>query len=133
MEMVNRPYAGAFETYAVANPDVLCLSADLTSSCEIDGFRDRHPDQFLSLGMAEQNMLSVAAGLAREGFIPWLHTFAVFHRALVKDLKEKFEHIRVRLLHFVEKNNAVRTPAYRFRQYPTTSVSNVSRWSALQA
>lgn len=78
MEMVNRPYAGAFETYALANPDVLCLSADLTSSCEIDGFRDRHPDQFLSLGMAEQNMLSFAGGLGLAGFRPFLHSFGVF-------------------------------------------------------
>ncbi|MBE0693162.1 MAG: transketolase, partial [Aquamicrobium sp.] len=52
VEMVNRPYASAFETFAAGNPDILCLSADLTSSCEIDGFRDRHPDQFLSMGMA---------------------------------------------------------------------------------
>ena len=78
MEMVNRPYAGAFETYAAQHPEVLCLSADLTSSCEIDGFRDRHADQFLSLGMAEQNMLSFAGGLGLAGFRPFLHSFGVF-------------------------------------------------------
>ncbi|WP_127144390.1 transketolase family protein [Pelagibacterium montanilacus] len=78
VEIVNRPYASAFETFAVARPEVLCLSADLTSSCEVDGFRDRHPDQFLSLGMAEQNMLSFAGGLAMQGFRPFIHTFAVF-------------------------------------------------------
>ncbi len=78
MEMVNRPYARAFEAYASANPEVLCLSADLTSSCEIDGFRDRHPNQFLSLGMAEQNMLSFAGGLGLAGFRPFLHSFGVF-------------------------------------------------------
>ncbi|WP_071795911.1 transketolase family protein [Natronohydrobacter thiooxidans] len=78
MEMVNRPYASAFEAYAVQHPEVLCLSADLTSSCEIDGFRDRHPDQFLSLGMAEQNMLSFAGGLGLAGFRPFIHSFGVF-------------------------------------------------------
>jgi transketolase len=78
VEMVTRPYAGAFEAYAVAHPEVLCLSADLTSSCEIDGFRDRHPEQFLSLGMAEQNMMSFAGGLGLAGFRPFLHTFGVF-------------------------------------------------------
>jgi len=78
VEMVTRPYAGAFEKYAVAHPDVLCLSADLTSSCEIDGFRDRHPDRFLSLGMAEQNMMSFAGGLGLAGFRPFVHTFGVF-------------------------------------------------------
>lgn len=78
VEMVNRPYASAFEAYAADNPDILCLSADLTSSCEVDGFRDRHPDQFLSLGMAEQNMTSFAGGLALAGFRPFIHTFGVF-------------------------------------------------------
>lgn len=78
VEMVTRPYAAAFEKHALANPDVLCLSADLTSSCEIDGFRDRHPEQFLSLGMAEQNMLSFAGGLGLAGYRPFIHTFGVF-------------------------------------------------------
>lgn len=78
VEMVNRPYAAAFEKYAVKNPEVLCLSADLTSSCEIDGFRDRHPEQFISLGMAEQNMMSFAGGLGLAGYRPFIHTFGVF-------------------------------------------------------
>lgn len=77
-EMVNRPYERAFEAHALANPNVLCLSADLTSSCEIDKFRDNHPEQFLSLGMAEQNMLSFAGGLGLAGFRPFIHTFGVF-------------------------------------------------------
>jgi transketolase len=78
MEMVSRPYERAFEEYALANPDVLCLSADLTSSCEIDKFRDNHPAQFLSLGMAEQNMMSFAGGLGLAGYRPFIHTFGVF-------------------------------------------------------
>ncbi len=78
VEMVTRPYAASFEKFAVTRPDVLCLSADLTSSCEIDGFRDRHPEQFMSLGMAEQNMMSFAGGLGLAGFRPFLHTFGVF-------------------------------------------------------
>ncbi len=78
MEIVNRPYAAAFEAHALTDDAVLCLSADLTSSCEIDGFRDRHPDRFLSLGMAEQNMMSFAGGLAMAGFRPFLHSFGVF-------------------------------------------------------
>lgn len=77
-EMVSRPYERAFEAHALENPDVLCLSADLTSSCEIDKFRDNHPDQFLSLGMAEQNMMSFAGGLGLAGYRPFIHTFGVF-------------------------------------------------------
>tara|TARA_R110002126_G_scaffold256250_3_gene399301 strand:+ start:367 stop:1371 length:1005 start_codon:yes stop_codon:yes gene_type:complete len=78
VEMVARPYERAFEKHALANPEVLCLSADLTSSCEIDKFRDKHPEQFLSLGMAEQNMLSFAGGLGLAGYRPFIHTFGVF-------------------------------------------------------
>ncbi|MEM7443889.1 MAG: transketolase C-terminal domain-containing protein [Pseudomonadota bacterium] len=78
VEMVNRPYERAFEAHALAHPEVLCLSADLTSSCEIDRFRDKYPDRFLSLGMAEQNMLSFAGGLGLAGFRPFIHTFGVF-------------------------------------------------------
>lgn len=78
VEMVNRPYATAFERFAGGKPDILCLSADLTSSCEVDGFRDKYPDQFLSLGMAEQNMMSFAGGLGLAGFRPFIHTFGVF-------------------------------------------------------
>lgn len=78
VEMVNRPYAKAFETFAAGKPEILCLSADLTSSCEVDGFRDKYPDQFLSLGMAEQNMMSFAGGLGLAGFRPFIHTFGVF-------------------------------------------------------
>jgi transketolase len=76
--LVTRPYATAFEKFALASPDVLCLSADLTSSCEIDGFRNKYPDRFLSLGMAEQNMMSFAGGLGLAGYRPFLHSFGVF-------------------------------------------------------
>lgn len=78
VEIVSRPYARAFEAFASQRPEVLCLSADLTSSCEVDGFRDRYPDQFVTLGMAEQAMLSFAGGLAMQGYRPFIHTFAVF-------------------------------------------------------
>lgn len=78
MEIISRPHASAFVPWAATRPEVLVLSADLTSSCEADDFRQAYPDRFFSLGMAEQNMMGFAAGLAREGFYPYIHTFAVF-------------------------------------------------------
>jgi transketolase len=78
MELVKRPHARNLIRWAEDRPEVLVLSADLTSSCEADDFRDTYPDRFFSVGMAEQNMMSFAAGLAREGFFPYVHTFAVF-------------------------------------------------------
>lgn len=64
--------------WAKDHTEALVLSGDLTGSTEISGFKDAYPDRFFSMGMAEQNMLSWAGGLAREGFVPMLHTFAVF-------------------------------------------------------
>jgi len=78
MERVARPHRRKLIRWAAERPEVLVLSADLTSSCEADGFRDAYPERFFSLGMAEQNMIGFAAGLAREGFFPYVHTFAVF-------------------------------------------------------
>ena len=77
-EIVTKVHAKNLVKWAADKPKVLVLSADLTSSTEIDLFREAYPDRFLSMGIAEQNMLSFAAGLAREGFIPFVHTFAVF-------------------------------------------------------
>jgi transketolase len=77
-EIVTRVHAKNLVRWAADKPQVLVLSADLTSSTEIDLFRETYPDRFLSMGIAEQNMMSFAAGLAREGFIPFVHTFAVF-------------------------------------------------------
>lgn len=78
MEIVSRPHARHLVAWAKDRPTVLVLSADLTGSCEVDDFREAYPDRFFSFGMAEQNMMGFAAGLAREGFFPYVHTFGVF-------------------------------------------------------
>ena len=78
MEILSRVHARNLVEWAKDKPKVVVLSADLTSSTEIDLFRDAYPDRFFSMGMAEQNMMSFAGGLAREGFFPFVHTFAVF-------------------------------------------------------
>ncbi len=78
MEIVSKVHANNLVKWAADKPEAVVLSADLTSSCEADLFRDAYPDRFFSLGIAEQNMHSFAAGLAREGLVPYIHTFAVF-------------------------------------------------------
>jgi transketolase len=60
------------------NPDVLVLDGDLANSTRADIFAERVPGQFLEMGIAEQNMMGVAAGLATMGFIPFISTFACF-------------------------------------------------------
>ncbi|MHB8126237.1 MAG: transketolase family protein [Desulfitobacteriaceae bacterium] len=78
MKIIAKVHAKNLVKWAKNRPEVLVLSADLTSSTEIDLFRDTYPERFFSMGIAEQNMLSFAGGLAREGFKPFVHTFAVF-------------------------------------------------------
>lgn len=78
MEILTKVHAKNLIEWAKERPEVLVLSADLTGSTEVDLFRDTYPKRFFSMGIAEQNMLSFAGGLAREGFRPFIHTFAVF-------------------------------------------------------
>jgi transketolase len=65
------------------NPNVVVLDADLANSTKADKFAVAHPDRFLEMGIAEQNFVGVAVGLASLGFVPWLSSFTVFftHRA----------------------------------------------------
>jgi len=103
-EIVTRVHAKNLVKWAADKPKVLVLSADLTSSTEIDLFRDTYPDRFLSMGIAEQNMLSFAAGLAREGFIPFVHTFAVFIYRRAYDqiaMSIAYPNLRVRMIGFL--------------------------------
>jgi transketolase len=66
------------------NPNVVVLDADLANSTKADKFAMAYPDRFLQMGIAEQNFVGVAVGLASLGFVPWLSTFTVFftHRAV---------------------------------------------------
>ena len=73
---------------AERHPELLVLSADLGSSCEVKEFHNRFPNRYLSMGIAEQNMCSWAAGLAREGYRPFIHTFAVFQYRRILDQLE---------------------------------------------
>lgn len=104
MELLNKVHNQNLVDWAVDKPEVLVLSGDLTGSTEIAGFRDAYPDRFLSMGMAEQNMLSWAGGLAREGFVPLLHTFAVFlYRRPLDQLSMSvcYPNLKVRLFGFL--------------------------------
>lgn len=70
---------------AKENPNILVLDADLSSSIKTDGFKESLPKQFLEMGIAEQNMIGVAAGLSTLGFIPFASSFAVFASRRVYD------------------------------------------------
>ena len=67
------------------NPKVVALTADLKGSLKMDEFAAEHPERYFECGIAEANMIGVAAGLAIDGFIPFAGTFANFASARVYD------------------------------------------------
>ena len=60
------------------NPNVVVLGADLTGSTRCNWFRDEFPDRFIQVGIAEQNLIGIAAGLSLVGKIPFASTYSVF-------------------------------------------------------
>jgi transketolase len=67
------------------NPEVVALCADLTGSLKMDAFQKEHPDRFFQVGIAEANMMGIAAGLTIGGKIPFTGTFANFSTGRVYD------------------------------------------------
>lgn len=67
------------------NPDVVALCADLTGSLKMDEFKANHPERFFQVGIAEANMIGMAAGLTIGGKIPFTGTFANFSTGRVYD------------------------------------------------
>lgn len=61
-----------------ANEAVVALTGDLADSTKVGEFRDRFPDRFFQVGVAEQNMMGIAAGLALSGKIPFASSYATF-------------------------------------------------------
>jgi transketolase len=60
------------------NPRVVALDADLIKDCGLIAFSTRFPERFVECGIAEQDMVSMAAGMARRGALPLVHSFACF-------------------------------------------------------
>ena len=103
-----RPQREIFgETVAsIADGDarVVVLDGDVGSSTRADIFEQAHPDRYLQMGIAEQNMVGVAAGLATMGLVPFVSTFVAF--AVVRPLDQ------VRVLIAQPSANVKLTPSY---------------------
>src|SRR5262249_61450497 len=76
--IVTAPFGHALVKAGEQNPRIVGLTADLGKYTDLHIFAERFPDRFLQIGMAEQNLIGVAAGLARTGFIPFATTYCVF-------------------------------------------------------
>jgi transketolase len=106
--VMGRPQREVFgETVAAiadTDPRVVVVDGDVGSSTRADIFEKRHPDRYLQMGIAEQNMIGVAAGLATMGLVPFISTFVAF--AVVRPLDQ------VRVLISQTGANVKITPSY---------------------
>jgi transketolase len=71
-------YGAVLADLGEKHPEIVGLSADLAKSTKIGAFGDRFPDRFFNVGIAEQNLFGVAAGMAKAGLLPFVSTFSVF-------------------------------------------------------
>ena len=72
------PFGHALAALAETRPEIVGLTADLAKYTDLHVFAKAHPDRFYQMGMAEQLLISAAAGMAREGCMPFATTYAVF-------------------------------------------------------
>ncbi|KGG80511.1 transketolase [Caloranaerobacter azorensis H53214] len=71
-------YGEALKELGKINKDVVVLDADLSKSTRTNWFKEEFPDRFINVGIAEQNLIGTAAGLAAAGKIPFASSFAMF-------------------------------------------------------
>lgn len=77
-EYVSQAYGDRLVELAEARLNLVVLDADLASDCKVRGFEARYPERFIEMGIAEQDMVSTAAGLASQGMLPVVNSFASF-------------------------------------------------------
>jgi transketolase len=77
-EYVAEVYGQTLLDLADANPQLVVLDGDLASDCRVRAFELAHPARFIENGIAEQDMVSMAGGLARQGLLPVVNSFASF-------------------------------------------------------
>ncbi len=74
-----RDYIGdVLNEFAKENDKIVVIDSDLATSVTTHNFQKKYPDRFFEMGIAEQNSMSVSAGLATEGFIPFYVNFSIF-------------------------------------------------------
>jgi len=102
---------------ATEDPRIVMLDGDVGSSTRADIFEKAHPDRYLQMGIAEQNMLGVAAGLSTMGLIPFVSTFVSF--AVVRPLDQ------IRVLIAQTGANVKITPGYAGMFTGQTGMSHI--------
>lgn len=72
------PFGHALAELADERPEIVGMTADMAKYTDLLPFAARHPDRYINVGMAEQNLVAVAAGMARMGKVPYITTYGVF-------------------------------------------------------
>jgi transketolase len=72
------PFGKALVEYAANRPEIVGMTADLSKYTDLHLFAQAYPERFFQMGMAEQLLMAAAGGMAKEGFIPFATTYAVF-------------------------------------------------------
>jgi len=78
LEPIRAGFGRGLKAAGEANENIVALCADLTESTQMHLFRDAFPKRFIEIGIAEQNLVTVASGLARAGKIPFTSSYAAF-------------------------------------------------------
>lgn len=77
-EYVAQSFGDALTALGARHPELVVLDADLAADCRVRGFAHAYPERFIENGIAEQDMVSMAGGLARQGLLPVVNSFASF-------------------------------------------------------
>jgi transketolase C-terminal domain/subunit len=105
-------YAEAILELGARNPDVVVLDADVSKSMNTHKFAERYPERSFNFGIAEQNMMAAAAGMASTGLIPYASTYAVFATMRALDQVRNsihYPHLNVKLHRQLD--------SYRYRRF----------------
>ena len=94
------PFGQALAQLAAQRPEIVGMTADLAKYTDLHIFAQQYPDRFFQMGMAEQLLFGAAGGLAKEGFVPFATTYAVFATRRAYDFIHQViaeEHLNVKI------------------------------------
>ena len=98
--VVAAPFGKALVDYAKDRPEIVGMTADLSKYTDLHLFAQAYPERFFQMGMAEQLLMGAAGGMAKEGFVPFATTYAVFGSRRAYDFIHQViceEHLNVKI------------------------------------
>lgn len=94
---VRRAFGPAFQKLAEEDERLVAVTADLGGSVNLNDFAKAHPDRYINCGVAEQDMIGIAAGLAMTGHIPYAITFGSFLGRAMDHVRQSIGHNRLKV------------------------------------